>query len=294
VAERLGIGYEELSALNPSLIYIAISGFGPSGPYRDLPAYDLVIQAMSGLGERQGTKEKPELVRSIVADKVSAMTAAYSAMAALYARTQSGKGQRVDVSMMDAFSAFILPDLLENRTFLPEEDDVLPFDRADLYRCWPTVDGHVAMLVVQDGQFAGLCKALNREDLIKDERTSSLGARITNATELFDILGEEILKWKTKELVARSREYGAPLAPVNTIDEFVADPATKAAGTVYEAEDPTAGTMRFVGSPVEFAETPMTMRAFPPQLGQNSDEVLKEAGFDEAEIAALRESGAVS
>lgn len=279
VAERIGVGYADLARDNPGLVYVSINGFGPDGPYRDLHAYDLVIQALSGVAERQRDGDRPALVHSIVADKIAAMTAAQAVLAALVERGRSGRGQHVEVPMLDAFAAFLLPDLLAERTFVGETQG-LPFDLDNLYRCWPTRDGHVAMVVLEDDQFEGLLAALDRRDLLDDERANSLIARVLNADALFEILGQEILKWTTADLVARAREFGAPLAPVYDIDAFLADPHVEATGIVAKYRTAEGEETRTVSHPARYARTPASMRARPPALGEHTADVLAELGWN--------------
>jgi crotonobetainyl-CoA:carnitine CoA-transferase CaiB-like acyl-CoA transferase len=295
VADRLGIGYEVLRIDNPGLIYVAISGFGPEGPYADHPAYDTVIQGLSGYMSVQGDEGDPKLVRSIAADKTSGLTAAYAAMAALFARERNeGRGQRVDVPMLDAYAAFMMSDCLGNEVFVPAEQSNFPLKPSELHRSWKTADGHVVMMIVEDSQFQGICRAVDREDLIDDPRSANIIARITNIAELFGILEQEVAKWPTAELVERARRFGAPLAPANTVEEFLADPQVAANRTVFEVDTGREiGTLRMLRNPVRFEQTPTSVRAFAPNLGENSDEVLAELGYSADDIAALRESQTV-
>ncbi len=295
VADRLGIGYEKLSAENPGLVYVAISGFGPDGPYAQLPAYDSVIQGLTGFMQIQGTADEPQLVRGIIADKTSGLTASYAAMAALFARERNGgRGQRIDVPMLDAYAAFALPDSLAAEAFVPvEEPPPGSMKIQDLHRTWKTKDGHVVMMIIEDSQFQGICRAVDREDLIDDPRSANLITRIANAAELFGILEVEIAKWPTDELVERARRFGAPLAPANGIREFMADPQAQANGTIFEIEHETAGTMRQIRNPARFSQTPTSLRRTPPGIGQHTEEVLQELGFDAAAIQLLRDARTV-
>jgi crotonobetainyl-CoA:carnitine CoA-transferase CaiB-like acyl-CoA transferase len=292
VAERLGLAYEDLAEENPGLLYVSISGFGPDGPYRDLPAYDTVIQGLTGFLPVQGGDGPPRLVRGVVADKTTALTAAYAIVAALYARErQGGCGQRIDVPMLDAYAAFMLPDSMIAEAFLPTEP--LPFSPGDVHRVWQTADGWVVMMIIEDHQFQGLCRAIEREDLLEDPRCANLITRIVHSRELFAELADELVKWPTAELLERGRRLGAPIAPANSIADFLADPQVQANRTVFETEHPEAGRMRLLRNPVRFERTPTSLRHLPPRLGEQTDALLREAGLSDDEIARLRASGAV-
>lgn len=295
VADRLGIGYESLRGDNPGLVYVAISGFGPDGPYADHPAYDTVIQGLSGYMSVQGDEGDPKLVRSIAADKTSGLTAAYATMAALFARERNGgSGQRVDVPMLDAYAAFMLADCLGGDVFVPRDEAEFPLSPAALHRTWQTADGHVVMMIIEDSQFQGICRAVDREDLIDDPRSANIIARIQNAEELFGILEDEIRKWPTVELVERARRFGAPLAPANTIQQFLDDPQVAANRTVFEVDTGRdVGTLRMLRNPVRFEQTPTSVRAFAPKLGEDSDQVLSDLGYSADDIAELRRSQAI-
>ncbi len=294
VADRLGLSHATLAAENPRLIYVAISGFGPSGPYRDMPAYDTVIQGLSCFMPIQGTGEAPRLVQSIFADKATALTACNAVMAALLARERGGEdaaGQRIDIPMLDAFAAFLLPDILGPKTFPNDEAPTFP----NVHRSWETADGHVVMMVVEDRQFFGMCEALGRADLIDDPRCANIAVRIANMGELFPILEAELKQLTTAEVVERGRKHGAPVSPVNDLDAFLADPQVAHNQTVFEVDDdPGLATMRMLRSPLRLSQDPPRVRLMPPRLGEHTDEILAEAGFSDGEIADLRSSGAVS
>lgn len=296
VADRLGIGYDALSAENAGLVYVAISGFGPTGPYADLPAYDTVIQGLSGFMQVQGDEQDPKLVRGIAADKATGIAAAYATSAALLGRERNGgQGQRVEVPMLDAYAAFALPDVLGPEVFLPVEEvpPGMPTP-ADIHRTWKTADGHVVMMIIEDDQFRGICRAVGRDDMIDDPRCANLMTRLAHAKDLFAILEAEIEKWPTAELIERGRRFGTPVAPANGIREFLSDPQVKVNRTIFEVEDEQAGRMRQLRNPVRFGETPANLRRLPPRLGQHTDEVLSEAGYSDDEIRALRSAHAVA
>ncbi|MDJ0789118.1 MAG: CoA transferase [Myxococcota bacterium] len=295
VAGRLGLGYETLCADNPGLIYVSVNGFGPSGPYAEQPAYDMLIQALTGLAPILGEPERPKLVRNLMADKTSAVTAVYATLGALFARERhpEKRGQKVDVPMLDAYAAFGLTDALSYHTFDPvgeiPADDVMD----GIYRAWETADGHVAAIVIEDHQFVALCRALEREDLIDDPRFANLLLRIQHASEIFPLLAEELRKWPTAELLERARRFEAPMAPVQDVERFLEDPQVSHNRTVFELPHSGAGKVRLMRNPVRYAETPTNVRREPPALGADTDEVLREAGYDDAGIEALRAKGAL-
>ena len=250
VTERLNLGYETLAAANPRLIYVAISGFGPDGPYRDFPAYDMVIQAMSGFAPIQGDGE-PRLIRNIMADKASGMTATYAVMAALFQRERNGgTGQRIDVPMLDAYAAFVLPDVLGAETFPPAEGVSLPVNPADLYRCWKTADGHVAIVIIEDHQFQAICRAVERDDLAPTSAMPPLPAH-REPEELFRLLERSTgPAMDNGGAGQRARELGAPLAAVYDVRNCSTTHRWHANRTVLETEDPAAGRLRLLRNPV--------------------------------------------
>ena len=293
VMERLGLAYETLAAENPGLVYVSVNGFGSDGPYRDLPAYDNVIQGLVGFAAVQGGAGTPTLVRCIAADKTTGMTAVYATLAALLARERGdGRGQHVEVPMLDSYAAFMLPDVLGGATFDPPPPGP-GFDISRVHRAWPTADGHVVMMIIEDHQFQGLCRAVGREDLMSDPRFATLIDRLANLDAVLTLAEEELRKWPTAELVERARRFGAPLAPVNDVAAFLADPQVAASGSVIAVDDAEAGSMRFLASPARFPDTPTSFRRLPPRLGEHTDEVLLEVGFGTEEIAGLRAAAAV-
>jgi crotonobetainyl-CoA:carnitine CoA-transferase CaiB-like acyl-CoA transferase len=270
-----------------------VNGYGRDGPKAGLPAYDQVLQGLIGLMPEQGGDGPPALVQSGIADKSSALTALAGVLAALLARERDpeSRGQRVEIAMIDAFSAFSLPESMMARAFPPLRNDVSV--AADFFRCWETADGFVVGLIIQDAQFAGLCRVLGRPDLARDPRFEKLVDRFHHWLELVPLLVEEIRKIPTEAFLSRSHEEGAPFAPVNGVDDFLADPQVAHRKSVVELEDPRFGPVRYLAPPIRFERTPASIDRHAPRLGEHTDEVLGELGVSPQQIARLRESGAI-
>jgi len=285
VLDRLGVGYEALRKENPRLVYAAISGFGPDGPYVERPAYDMVIQAISGIAKTIGSAEEPRLVSNLLADKTAALNAAYAIGAALFARERTGEGQRIDIPMLDAFGSFLHLDAIGARAFGPPPEDR---DTGNLlFHAWKTADGHVAVVIIEDRQFEAFCQIIGREDLLDDARFGSLMARMQNASALAEVMAEEIRKLPTDDIVERAGELGAPIAPVNDLESFLADAQVRSSGIVFELDHPGAGPVPVLRSAPRFSKTPSDVRRASPGLGAHTAEVLREVGLSEAEIAEI-------
>jgi crotonobetainyl-CoA:carnitine CoA-transferase CaiB-like acyl-CoA transferase len=292
VAERLGIGYERLRALVPELVYVAISGFGPSGPYAELPAYDHIVQGLAGMMPIQGDGDGPRMMQSVVVDKATGLAAASAAVSALLVRERTGQGQRVDVPMLDVFAAYMLPEVVGSNAF-PEQPITDNPSTRQIFRTWKTRDGHIVGIVVQDSQFRGFCRMVEREDLLEDERFAKIEARFANLQAFYGLMEAEFLKWPSAVLIDRARRHGAPFGPVHDFEAFLHDPQTAHNQTVFEVEDAAGQRMRQLTHPAHYARTPASYRRDPPRLGEHTDELLQEAGLDPAEIEQLRQMGAV-
>lgn len=291
VADRIGIGWKALRELNEKLIYVAISGFGPTGPYATHPAYDHLIQGLTGFMPVQGGPDEPNMVQSVIGDKVGGLTAATGVLAALFERERSGRGQRIDVPMLDAYASFILTDEMGPRTFaeVPPPTNIA----TSIFRSFATRDGHVVGIAAQDGQFRALCRALDREDLIDDERFSAIGVRFANSEAFNELIEHELLKWSTKDFISRAREFGAPFAPVLSVEGFLADEQVRHNETVITRNVEGAGATRFLRPPLRFERTPAGIHRDPPRLGEQTDEILEELGYSDSKRDQLRKSGAI-
>jgi crotonobetainyl-CoA:carnitine CoA-transferase CaiB-like acyl-CoA transferase len=290
VPDRLGIGYDNLRPLNDKLIYVSITGFGPTGPYSHKPAYDPIAQGLVGMMPIQGKPfgGKPQLIQSAIVDKTTATTAAGAALAALYARDRpggTGKGQRVDVPMIDAWAANSLADMIPVDSFMPNNmQDPAPLA---VLRTFETSDGFVVGMALQDNHFQGLCHALECPELLDRPGMRNVGERITDFGPWLDAIGEVMKRFSTEDLLSRLDAKGVPFGPVKSIRQFAQDPQAKHNRTIFDAEHPEAGTMRYVRYPGHLSATPASLHRHPPRLGEHSREVLREAGYNDEAIERL-------
>jgi crotonobetainyl-CoA:carnitine CoA-transferase CaiB-like acyl-CoA transferase len=297
VPGRLGIGYEDLRPLNDRLIYVSITGFGPTGPYSHKPAYDPLAQGLVGMMHIQGMPfgGKPQLIQSAIVDKTTATTAAGVAMAALYARDRpggTGRGQRVDVPMIDAWATNSLPDMISVDSFMP--NDMQDPEPLAVLRTFETSDGFVVGMALQDNHFQNLCNALECTELLDREGMRNVGERINDFGPWLDAIGEVMKRFTTRELLSRLEAAGVPFGPVKTVREFAEDPQAKHNRTVFDAEHPEAGTMRYVRYPGHLSDTPAGLYLHPPRLGEHTKEILQEAGYTDDEIDRLLQDGVIS
>jgi crotonobetainyl-CoA:carnitine CoA-transferase CaiB-like acyl-CoA transferase len=274
--ERKGLGYEDLKALNPGLIFCSISGYGQSGPRRELPGYDYIAQAESGLmsitGEIDG---EPLPVGSPIEDVSTGMYACISILAALRAREQTGRGQHIDLSLFEC-AVTMLANIASNTLISGEEAVRHGNAHANIvpYQSFHTRDGFIAIACGNDGLFRGLCRLLQRDDLAQDPRFATNSLRLSHREELISILQAIFLERDTSEWLTSLRGAGIPSAPINTVNQALHDEQLAARGLVWECDHPKAGSIRIVGSPMHFSETPTRLYKAPPLLGEDNETVL--------------------
>jgi crotonobetainyl-CoA:carnitine CoA-transferase CaiB-like acyl-CoA transferase len=292
--DRLGLGYAAVHDLVPRLVYCSISGFGQTGPYRERPAYDLIVQGMGGImgitGEPDGA---PMRVGVAVADICAGMFAAYGILAALRARERTGTGQWVDASLLDGQVAW-MTYMAANYFATGENPPRVGSAHLNLvpYQPFPTRDGFVNVAVGSEGLWHRFCEALDLP-IASDRRFATNADRVHNRETLVELLGPVFARRTTADWVERLLQAGVPAGPIYRMNEVMEDPQVHHRKMVVEVEHPRAGRVRVNGVPVKFSETPGEVAAPPPILGEHTEAVLRELGVDEAEFAALRHDGVI-
>ena len=292
--ERMGFGESVLRELNKKLIYVSINGFGEEGPYAHKRVYDPVIQALSCATDIQAdrTTGRPQMFRIIIADKVPAITAAQAISTALYAREKSGEGQHIRLSMLDAMLSLFWPEAMAGLTYADKEFDVRKFQGVmDLI--YETQDRFITAGAISDREWAGMCRALGREDLIDHPQFKTAQDRFTNNSERKEITAEEIRKWSSEEILARFDAEGVPCAPIIDRSELLAHEQIVANGSVERLHFEAFGEVRQARHPARFDKTPARVQRPAPRLGEHGREVLTALGYSESAIDALVKAGTV-
>ncbi|MAT02719.1 MAG: carnitine dehydratase [Acidimicrobiaceae bacterium] len=296
--ERMGIGPDVLMKINPDLIYVSISGFGSDGPYRDWRVYDPIVQSVSGVVSIQQSPDIPipDLVRTIICDKTTALTAANAITAALFARA-SGKasGQHIEIPMLDAAIYWLWPDVFMGHTLWGDEVEPGPLIY-QIYRLQQTADGHLVYFYASDKEFAGLCKALGHPDWIEDERF--LTAKDRMVPEHFEALGSLLhnafIDFSTDVIMSRLHDYEVPAAQVNSVADVFTDPQVVNNEIIVEWEHPDAGLMKMARPPVRWGTTEPDIKWSADHVGQSTFEILEEYGFTKKEILELQDSKVIA
>jgi crotonobetainyl-CoA:carnitine CoA-transferase CaiB-like acyl-CoA transferase len=299
--EKYGLDYASLSAENPGLVYCSITGFGQTGPYRERPGYDFLIQGMSGLMSITGEPDsapggKPVKVGVAVTDVLTGLYAVIAIQGALAHRANTGEGQHIDIALLDVQAAALANQALN---YLVSErapgrlgnahPNIVP------YEAFQTSDGYIILAVGNDGQFARFCEVAGRPGLATDERFATNPSRVENRGALVPMLGDLIRARASADWLAALEQAGVPCGPINDIEQLFADPQVKARGLKISIPDPgrpaadVEDALPGVASPIHFSETPIQYELPPPRLGQHTDEVLmEELGLNDAELERLR------
>jgi crotonobetainyl-CoA:carnitine CoA-transferase CaiB-like acyl-CoA transferase len=296
VAKRLGVDYESLRGDNERLVYASISGFGQTGPYAARPGYDLIAQAMSGIMSVTGAPDGPPTKSGLpIADLSAGLLCAVGILSACLARTTTGRGQAVDTSLYDAALAMSVWETAELWATGEAPRRLGSAHRINSpYDAFPTRDGHLTIGANNARLWERLCAVLDRPDLLADPRFATNDDRVRNRAELKEELTLTLSTKDTSEWVELLLGAGVPAGPIRDYRQSCADPHTLAREMVVELDHPVEGRVRALGIPVKLSETAGTIRRVPPGLGEHTDEILRAAGLDDAEIAALRANGAVT
>jgi crotonobetainyl-CoA:carnitine CoA-transferase CaiB-like acyl-CoA transferase len=298
--DRYGLGFPALAAVNPRLIYCSITGFGQTGPYRARPAYDTIVQAMGGLmsitGRGDGEPGAGPLKAGVaVTDVMTGLYGAVAVLAGLQFRGTTGKGQHIDLSLLDVQVAGLFNvgmNFLTTGKIPPRMGNRLPtLYPSDAFRC---ADGYIMLIVGNDQQFERFCKASGMVSVAADPRFTTNELRIKNASALAPLIGATLEKRPAKEWIALFEGNGVACGPINNLEQVFEDPQVQAREMLVTMEHPVAGAMRSIGNPIRFSESPVRYESAPPTLGQHTEAVLKELlGMSAEDLAGLSASGVI-
>ncbi len=294
--EKLGLGYEALQPINPGLIYCSISGFGQTGPYRLRGGFDLVAQGMSGLISTTGHAGGPPTKVGVpISDLNAGMYAVYGILSAYVHRLRTGRGQRIDTSLLEGAIAYTF---WESAIFFATGKVPEPMGSAHRlnapYQVFRTKDGSLSVGAANQSTWERLCRAIERPELAADPRFRENAGRIERCQELAAILEEVFQQDTTANWLSRLEQAGVPAGPIYTLAQVYEDPHVRAREMVVEVEHPVAGRVRHIGIPVKLSDTPGRIARPAPTLGQHTDEVLEWLGLDRPAITRLRESGVIA
>ena len=294
VAERIGLGEDAVRELRPDVIYVSISGFGEAGPYAQKPVYDPLVQSLSGLTTVQAGSDdaRPRLVRTILPDKLTGMTAAQAITAALFHKLKTGEGQHIRLSMLGSVVAFLWGSDMGSQTFVGDE---LPQQKAASFidLIYEVADGCVSIAVQSDKEWSALAKALDKPEWLEDPRFQTPAQRHENIDARLEMTQEAVRGYGQQDLLELLEAHGVPCAPVLTRNEMIRHPQVEANRIVLQTEHEHAGTLRQAAPAAAFSRTPAEVRAGGPRLGEHTRAALQAAGYADAEIDRLAGDGAI-
>ena len=295
VMARLGLDYDDLKAVKPDLIYASMSGWGEHGPYAHKPVYDPIIQALSGLASVQAGSDhdRPRLIRTVLPDKLTGVTAAQAVSAALFARERTGIGQHIRLSMLDSVVAFLWSTDMGSQTFVGKEVDVA-HAATFIDLIYETASGYISVSVMANDQWQGLCHAVGHPEWLDDDRFKTPAGRDRHANERLELIQQALLGKTADEWLELLEAAGVPCAPVLTRAEMVRHAQVEASGVVIETDHPHAGRLRQARNAARFAVTVPEIRHGAPHLGEHTMDVLDDLGYGEDRREALLAKGIVS
>lgn len=292
---RLGYTYEEIRKINPKIIYCGSYGFGQQGPYANKPAYDDMIQGVSGMSALQ-TKlmGRPGYVPTVIADKTTGLTVVYSISMALFNRERTGEGQEIDVPMFETMVQFVMLEHLYGRNFEPSMGDAgYPRATSENRHPYKTKDGMIGVLPYVDKQWKAFFDLAGRPELMDDPRFSNIDARLENIDAAYGILAELIATRTSAEWLADLDAASIPAVPINTPDDLLEDEHLQAIDFWQQMDHPSEGKLNYPGIPTRFSKTPGGVRRHAPTLGEHNREILREAGLSSEDITVLQDKGVV-
>ncbi len=293
--DRMGLSESEVRKLREDIVYVSISGFGERGPYANKRVYDPVIQALCGLASIQSDRDtgRPRMVRTIIPDKTTAVTAAQAMTAALFARERSGQGQHVKLAMLDTMVAYLWPEGMTGFTFVGKEVNA---SRSQLAQdlIFQTADGFITAGAVSDQEWQGMCRALAREEWLEDERFSTASGRIVHVADRLSMTAKVLLEKTSAEWLQLLDAEGVPCAPVLSRGEVLQHEQILENEIISEMEYTTAGTVRQPRPAAQFDRTPAAIQRPAPLLGESNEDLLLELGYSKAEITVMESAGVLT
>ena len=298
--DRYGLGYEHLKAINPAIIYCSVTGFGQTGPYKERPGYDFMVQGMGGLMSVTGERDDlpgggPQRVGVPIVDLMTGMYASIAVCAAIAHRAVTGVGQHLDLALLDTQVAF-LANQAANYLSTGEVPPRLGNSHPNIvpYQTFATQDGDIILACGNDNLFGKFCEVAGCPELTKDARFATNAKRVENRAAITEVLAKIFKQRTTREWVEALETAGVPNGPINNLKQVFEEPQVVARGMKIDMPHPTAGTVSLVASPMKFSATPIEYRNPPPTLGQHTDEVLRGMlGMTDAQIAALKAQKAI-